>query len=155
MQAIAKVVTEAFLMVLAALSAPDTLKEFRMDAIGNDGYMGSMIVKRVDDGFTIYAEENNELVEFMTVKVSKENPLEYNVVAFGDKKETINFTKAIKDFSLEKLRKEKQLTLEISDDTKLKLNRSGSMVYLTHSQQKRTYAVQCFEQPKKETTQSR
>ena len=149
MQMIAKVVTEAFLMVLAALSAPDSLKEFRMDAIGNDGYMGSMIVKRVDDGLTIYAEENNELVEFMKITVSKENPLEYNVVAFGNKKETINFEKSIKQFNLEKLRKEKDLSLEISDGTKIKLNRSGKLIYLTHNQQKRTYVIHGYEQPEK------
>ncbi|MBN1975037.1 MAG: hypothetical protein JW787_15455 [Sedimentisphaerales bacterium] len=155
MQAIAKVVTEAFLMVLAALAAPDTLKEFRMDAIGNDGYMGSMVVKRADDGITIYAEENNELVEFMTVKVSKDNPQEYNIVAFGNKKETVNFDKSIKQFNLEKLRKEKQLTMNISDGTQVKLNRSSSLIYLIHNQQKKTYVIHGYEQPKKETVESR
>ena len=149
MQAIAKIVTEAFLMVLAALATPDTLKEFRIDAIDENGYMDTMIVHRTDDGFILYDEMNNELKEFMTIKVSKDNPQEYNVVAFGDKKETVNFDKSIKQFSLEKLRKENQLTLEIIDGTKIKINRSGSMVYLTQSQQKRTYAVQCFEQTKK------
>jgi hypothetical protein len=155
MQAIAKVVTEAFLMVMAALSTPDTLKEFRIDAIGNDGYMGTMLVKRVDDGFTMYAEENNELKEFMTVKASKDNPQEYNIVALGDKKETVNFVKSIKQFSLEKLRKEKQLTMEIVDGTQVKLNRSGSIVYLTHNQQKRTYVIHGYEKPNKQSNESK
>lgn len=150
---IAKVVTEAFLMVLAALAAPETLKEFRLDAIDSNGYMGTMIIKRVDDGLTIYAEENNELVEFMTVAASKDNPMEYNVVAFGNKKETINFEKAINQFSLEKLRREKQLTMEIVDGSKLKLNRSGSIIYLTNSPEKRTYIIHAYEKPTKETVQ--
>ena len=155
MQAVAKVVTEAFLMVLAALAAPDTVKEFRIDALGNDGFMGSMVVKRVDDGFTIFAEENDKLVEFMTVRVSKDNPKEYNVVILGNRKETINFDKDIKQFSLEKLRKEKQLTLDISDGTEARLNRSGSLIYLNHNQLKRTYVIHGYEKPKKETVESR
>ena len=149
MQAVAKVVTEAFLMVLSVLAAPNTLTDFRIDAIDENGYLDTIIVRRVDDGFILYDEMNNELKEFMTIKVSKENPQEYNVVAFGNKKETINFDKSIKQFSLEKLRKENQLTLEITDGTKIKVNRSGGMVYLTYNKEKRTYAVQCFEQPKK------
>ena len=87
MQAVAKIVTEAFLMIVAALAAPEKLTEFRIDMIDNNGYMGTLVVKRVDNGFTFYAEENKELVKFMTVKVSKDNPQEYNVVALGDRKE--------------------------------------------------------------------
>lgn len=151
MQAVAKIVTEAFLMIVAALAAPEKLTEFRIDMIDNNGYMGTLVVKRVDNGFTFYAEENKELVKFMTVKVSKDNLQEYNVVALGDKKETVNFDKSINQFSLDKLRKENQLTLDIIDGTKLKLNRSGSNIYLTYSKSGRTYVVQCNEQPKKDT----
>ncbi len=155
MQMVAKVVTEAFLMVLSVLAAPQSLNDFRIDAIGRDGYMGTMIVKRTDDGFTLYSEENKELVQFMTVKVSKDDPNEFNIVAFGDKKETVNFNKSIQQFSLDKLRKENQLTMDIIDGSKIKMNRSGSIVYLTYSQTNRTSVVQCYEQPKKQSRDSR
>ncbi len=148
MEMVAKIVTEAFLMVLAVLSAPDVLTEFRIDAVSANGYMDTMIVRRINDGYELYDEMNNDLIKYMTIKVSKEKPGEYIVITHkGDKTESINPGKSIQKFNIKKLRTSVRQTLVATDDSRIKLNRSGCLAYLT-SGQKMTFVIHCYNQNK-------
>ena len=50
---VAKIVSELFMLVLAVVSAPSDLKEFRLDVIEHSGRVESLLVRRSDTGFIL------------------------------------------------------------------------------------------------------
>ena len=145
MTAVAKVVTDAFLMLLSVLAAPQSLHEYRIDAVSEKGYMDTMIVRKIQDGFELYDQVNHELVKYVTIQTSKEAPGAYDVIVHRDhKEETINPSDVIRDFDLMKLRTATQLTWTASDGSEIRLNRSGDIAYLTPQGRHLTFVVHCY-----------
>jgi len=58
MQAIAKIVSELFMLVLSVVSAPSDLREFRLDVIQNSGRVETMLVRRTDAGFVLLEQQD-------------------------------------------------------------------------------------------------
>ncbi len=155
MAVVAKVATEAFLMVLSVLAAPEGLTEFRIDAVGSNGYMDTMIVRRIENGFELYDDLNNERINYMTIRASKEKPDEYVVTTHrGDKTENVNPSKSIQAFDIKELRTSERLALKTTDDSTIQLNRSGSLAYLALNQRGMTFVVHCYE-PNQPSTSDR
>lgn len=141
MEAVARVFTEGVLMVLSVLAGPQSPR-FLIDAIGPNGYMDTMIVRRTDSGFELYDEMNGELRKYMTITASGQKPHVYTVVTHrGDVQETVEPNAVMPDFDLAKWRRSRRLELEAVDGSRIRLNRSGRMVYLTPQGRGRTFAI--------------
>ena len=147
MEAVARVFTEGVLMVLSVLAGPQSPR-FLIDAIGPNGYMDTMIVRGTDSGFELYDEMNGELRKYMTITASGQKPHVYTVVTHrGDVEETVEPNAVIPDFDLAKWRRSRRLELEAVDGSRIRLNRSGRMVYLTPQGRGRTFAIHGYEAP--------
>jgi len=144
-----KLVSELFMMVLCIFAGPfdqkdaqkKGRKEIKIDLVGNRGYMDTLIVKRTEDGFTAYDEMNGKLAEIATIQPVKGKKHVYLCKDAKGKSETVDLAKSIVDFESLNLRKAKRKILRLKDDSKIRFNRSGNVIYLTPSEQKRTYVV--------------
>ena len=141
MEPIARVVTEFFMMVLCATSAPVDQQELRIDLVGNRGYVDTMIVRREEVGFTVHDDMNGKLVKFMTI-VPKDGT--ENVFVCTDhkgKSETVDLTQGIEGLNLSDLRTKSRLRLKAKDGVNVAIDRSKEVVFITPDKLKRTYVV--------------
>ncbi len=141
MEIAAKIVTEFFMMVLCVTSAPADQQEIRIDVVGAQGYVDTMIVRREDAGFTVYDEMNGELVKLMTI-IPKDGA--ENVFVCTDhkgKSETIDLAQAVKGFNSSYLKTKPRLRLKTSTGERIAVDHSKDVVFLTSSTLKRTYVV--------------
>ena len=140
MQAIAKIVSELFMLVLSVVSAPSDLTEFRLDVIQNSGRVETMLVRQTDTGFVLLEQQNDKTIERGTIRLVEGRPATYSL-KLGDAQEQIfDFTAGIQDFSVEALQKSKTLDLKANDGVVIHVHRSGSAVYLTPENGRTTYA---------------
>jgi hypothetical protein len=141
MEAVARVVTEFFMMVLCVCSAPVDQQEVRIDLLGDRGYVDTMIVRREEVGFTIHGRRKRKLVKLATI-VPKEGA--ENVFVCRDEKgnsETIDLAQGIEGLNVSELRTKDRLRLKTTDGGSIALNRSKDVLFLTPSVLKRTYVV--------------
>jgi len=140
MQAIAKIVSELFMLVLSVVAAPSDLKEFRLDVIQHSGRVETMIVRRTDTGFALLEQQGDKVVERGTISPVVGKPAIYSL-KFGDVPEqTFDFAAGIKGFTVEGLQKSQTLDLKAGDGVVIHVHRSGSAVYLTPEKGRMTYA---------------
>ncbi len=151
MMVASKVLGEAFWMVLAVLAAPQNVDEFRIDAIGRQGYMGTMIVCRVDQGFEVYDEMNGQRKKYMTIQASGEQPGAYVVHNLAkETEEIVNPSAICPKLDLAKLRTAELLVLAVQEGGRIQVNRSGDILYLSSEQARFTQAVHLGPDPKKD-----
>lgn len=141
MEAVVRVVTEFFMMILCVTSAPVDQQEVRIDVIGDGGYVDTMVVRREKVGFTVYDEMNGKLVKLATI-VPKDGA--ENVFVCTDQKgksETVDLAGGIKGLNVLELRTKARLRLKTTDGRSIALDRSKDVLFLTPSALKRTYVV--------------
>ena len=142
---VVKLVSELFMMVLCILAGPasekDMNKEILIDLIGERGYVDTMIVKRTDEGFTVYDEMNGKLVEVAKIQPVEDKEFVYVCTDVKGKKEVVNLPESIVDFKSMDLSKAKKDVLKLKNGLEIRLSRSHDIVYLTSVEQKRTYVV--------------
>ena len=137
MQAIAKIVSELFMLVLSVVAAPSDLKEFRLDVIQHSGRVETMIVRRTDAGFVLL---NDQAVEKGTIRLVAGKPATYSLQLGEAPEQTFDFAAGIQGFSAAGLLKAQTLDLKASDGVVIHVQRSGSAVYLTPERARTTYA---------------
>jgi hypothetical protein len=140
MQAIAKIVSELFMLVLSVISAPADLKEFRLDVIQHSGRVETLLVRRKDSDFVLLEQQGDITVERGTIRHSEEKPSTYFLKLGDTPEQTFDFAKGIHEFTVEGLQKSKTLDLKANDGVVIHLYRSGSAVYLTPENGRTTYA---------------
>ena len=140
-----KLVSELFMMVLCILAGPasdkDMDKEILIDVIGDRGYVDTMIVKRIDEGFAIYDEMNGKLVEVARIEPLEDKEHVYVCTDVKGKEGVVNLPESIVDFKSMDLSKAKKDVLKLKHGFEVHLGRSRDIVYLTSVEQKRTYVV--------------
>ena len=141
MSAIARVVTEFFMMVLCVTSAPIDQQEVRIDVVGDRGYMDTMIVRREEVGFTVHDEMNGKLVQVGTIvpKDGAEGTFVYTDLK--GKSETIDLLEGIQSLNLSDLRTKARLRLKATDGVSLSLDRSKNVIFITPNKLGRTYVI--------------
>ena len=137
MQAIAKIVSELFMLVLSVVAAPSDLKEFRLDVIQHSGRVETMIVRRTDAGFVLL---DDKAVEKGAIRPVAGKPATYSLQLAGAPAQTFDFAAGIQGFSVADLQKAQTLDLKASDGVVIHVQRSGSAVYLTPERGRTTYA---------------
>lgn len=131
MTPVAKIVSELFMIVLSALSAPSDMKEFRLDLVNHQGGLYSYVVRRTDAGLTLLEQQGDKLVERGTIRAVEGKPSTF-VLKLGDVPEqTFDFAAGIPGFSLDDLRKSQALDLKAADGVVVHVRRSGTAAYLT------------------------
>ncbi len=141
MSAIARVVTEFFMMVLCVTSAPVDQQEVRIDVVGDRGYMDTMIVRREKVGFTVHDEMNGKRVQIGTC-VPKDGA--EGVFVYTDlkgKSETVDLLKGIEALTLSDLRTKPRLRLKTIDGMSIALDRSKNLTFITPIRVGRTYVI--------------
>jgi imidazoleglycerol phosphate dehydratase HisB len=137
------------MLVFAAVLAPESLDEFRVDSVGAHGYSDTMIVRRVDHGFEVYDEMNGKLKRYMTIKQSADVPGEFVVTNHArGREETVNLGKALQKVDVAKLRTAERMVLKLKEGGEVRLDRSGSILYLSSRQSQFGHAVHCYPTPK-------
>jgi len=138
---VAKLVTEFFMMVLCVTSAPVDQQEIRIDVIGHQGYIDTIIVRRQEVGFTVYDEMNGKLVKFATIMPKEGAKNVFVCTSVKGKSETINLLQAIPGLKLSELRSKSRLRLKTTDGVAIAIDRSKNVVFMTPDGLKRTYVV--------------
>jgi hypothetical protein len=140
MQAIAKIVSELFMLVLSVVSAPSDLKEFRLDVIQHSGRVETMLVRRTDTGFLLLEQQGEKTIERGTIRPVEGKPATYSLKLGDSPEQTFDFGAGIPGFTVAELQKSKTLDLKAGDGVVIHVNRSGSAVYLTPEKGRTTYA---------------
>ena len=140
MQAIAKIVSELFMLVLSVIAAPSDLKEFRVDLIQQAGRVETMIVRRTDTGFVLLEQQGDKVVERGTIRPVVGKPATYSLKLGDVPEQTFDFAAGIQGFTVEGLQKSQTLDLKAGDGVVIHVHRSGSAVYLTPERGRMTYA---------------
>ena len=145
----AKALSEAFLLVLAAVLAPESRNEFRIDLLARDGYADTMIVRRVEQGFEVHDEMNGKLRKYMTIQQSADDPGMFVVTNHArNREERVDLGKAFEKFDVAKLRTAERMVLKLKEGGEIRLDRSGGILYLTSRQARFSHAVHCYPPPK-------
>ena len=118
-----KLVSEIFMIVLCIFAGPfsqdegkkEIRKEIRIDLVGNKGYLDTLIVKRTEEGFTVYDEMNGKLAEVVTIQPVKDKKHVYLCKDAKGKSETVDLAKSIIDFESLNLRKAKRKILKLKE----------------------------------------
>ena len=141
MEAIARVVTEMFMMVLCVTSAPVDQQEIRISVVEDRGYSDTMIVRREKVGFTVHDDMNGKLVKFMTIvpKDGAENA--FVCTDHKGKSQTVDLTQGIEKLNVQKLRTKARLRLKATDGVSIAVDRSNSVTFITPDKLKQTYVV--------------
>lgn len=140
MQAIAKIVSELFMLVLSVVSTPSDLKEFRLDVIQHSGRVETMLVRRTDNGFLLLEEQGEKTIERGTIRPVAGKPAAYSLKLGDAPEQAFDFAAAIQGFTEQELQKSKTLDLKAGDSVVIHVHRSGSAVYLTPEKGRTTYA---------------
>ncbi|MCX6875129.1 MAG: hypothetical protein NTW21_15165 [Verrucomicrobia bacterium] len=140
MQAIAKIVSELFMLVLSIISAPSDLNEFRLDIIQQTGRVETMLVRRTDTGFVLLEQQGDKTVERGSIHPVAGKPDTYSLKLGDAPAQTFDFAAGIQGFTMEGLRKSQTLDLKAGDGVVIHVHRSGSAVYLTPEKGRTTYA---------------
>jgi hypothetical protein len=141
MEAIARIVTELFMMVLCVTSAPVDQQEVRVDVVGDRGYMDTMIVRREEVGFTVYDEMNGKLVQVGRIIPKDGAKNVFICTNHKGKSETVNLVQGIPGLTPSDLRTKDRLRLKATDGVTIAMDRSKTVVFLTPDKLKRTYVV--------------
>jgi len=131
MQLIARVITDFFMMVLCVVFAPVDQQEFRIDLVRDRGYADTMIVRREDGGFGIYANKKGELAKHATITPKEGEAGVFIVTDAKGQSETVDLAQGIKDFDLEQLGARERLQLKTLDGDGITVQRSGKVTYIT------------------------
>ena len=140
MAMVAKIVSELFMLVLAVVSAPSDLKEFRLDVIEHSGRVESLLVRRSDTGFILLDVKDGKAVEHGTIRAVEGKPASYVLKLGNTPEQTFDFSSTLPGFRLAELQKAQALDLKASDGVGIHVQRSGSAVYLTPDKGRITYA---------------
>ena len=140
-----KLVSELFMVVLCILAGSsgdkDLEQEILIDVIGDRGYIDTVIVKRMDEGFAVYDEMGKELVEIGRIQPLGGKDYVYVCTDAKGKEEVVNLPQSIVDFKSMDLSKANKDVLKLKEGNEIRLSRSRDIVYLTPVLQKRTYVV--------------
>ena len=140
MQAIAKIVSELFMLVLSVIAAPTDLKEFRLDVIQQSGRVETMVVQRVGAGFALLEQRGDTLVERGSIRPVPGKDAAFALKLGDGPEQVFDFAAAFQGFSLDGLRKAQTLDLKAADGVAIHVQRSGHVVYLTPERGRVTYA---------------
>jgi hypothetical protein len=125
------------MMVLCITSAPVDQKEIRIDIVGEQGCVETLIVRREAVGFSVYDGEEKALT--VVPKDGTENVF----ICSNDAGQswTVDLAGGIKDFDVLKLRTEAPLKLKATAGERILVTRSGSVCYFTPDSHEHTYVV--------------
>jgi len=140
MTPVAAVVSELLMMVLSVLAVPTDMKEFRLDVVNHSGHVETLLVKRTDEGFTVYDQREERVTEWGTIRPAGSKKDVYLFKQGNAPEQTLDIAASIKSLSLEGLRKATKLDLKASDGVVIHVARSGVVVYLTPEKGQATYA---------------
>ena len=140
MAAIAKIVSELFMLVLSVVAAPSDLKEFHLDVIQHSGRIETMIVRRTETGFMLLEPQGDKAVEKGTIRPMVGKRATYSLKLGDAPEQTFDFATGIQGFSAVGLQKAQTLDMKASDGVVIHVQRSGSAVYLTPERGRTTYA---------------
>jgi hypothetical protein len=141
MSAIARVVTEFFMMVLCVTSAPVDQQEVRIDVVGDRGYMDTMIVRREKVGFTVHDEMGGKLVQIGTIVPKDDAEGVFVYTDLKGKSETVDLLKAIEGLTLSDLKTKARLRVKTTDGVSIALDRSKNVIFITPNKLGRTYVI--------------
>jgi hypothetical protein len=140
MEAVAKVVTELFMIVLSVVAIPAGTKESRLDIIQHSGQVETLVVRRTEAGFSLLEQQGEKLAEKGTIRFA-EGKKDVYLLKLGDVPEqTFDLPASLKDFSLDGLRKAARFDLKAKDGVVIHVYRSGGAIYLTPERSRTTYA---------------
>ena len=134
-------VSQFLIIILCMVSKPIHDTELRIDVIDEKGYEKSILVNPVKDGFSVYELKNENLYEMGTIYPFKKEEQVYICKNTKNEKILIDLTALVKNFDLEDLKTTLQMTIQLAEDSKMALARSGSLMYLTPLNERRTYVV--------------
>jgi len=120
-----KLISELFMIVLCIFTSPfnqdeSKTEEIRIDLIGKRGYVDTLIVKRIGEGFAVYDEMNGKLVKGAIIQPVKDKKYTYlckdltpnqSLTNSEDGNELVDLPKSIINFETLKLEKKKKETL--------------------------------------------
>ncbi|WP_339748159.1 hypothetical protein [uncultured Rubinisphaera sp.] len=141
MEAVARVATEFFMMVLCVNAAPADQQEIRVDVVGNQGYVDTMIVRREEVGFTVHDEMNGKLVRFLTIVPKDDAENVFVCTDHKSKSETVDLHQGIEGLNVSHLRTKPRLRLKATGGMNIAIDRSKEVVFITPDKLKRTYVV--------------
>lgn len=141
MQMVAKVVTEFFMMVMCVVVAPSDQQEFHIDVISENGYMDTLIVKREAAGFAVYDEAGEEQVKIGTITSMEGENSVFVFTQKNDERQIIDLKKGIPEFDSKKMKNEEHLNLKTADGDRIKVDRSGKVVYVSLGRTPETFVV--------------
>jgi ATP-dependent Clp protease adapter protein ClpS len=140
MTAVAKIVSELFMLVLSVIAAPSDLKEFQVDLIQHSGRVETMIVRRTDVGFSLLEQQGDRLIEKGSIRPVAGKPSAFTLTLGDVPEQTYDFAAGIQGFTVEGLQKAQTLDLKAGDGVVIHVHRSGTAVYLTPERGRMTYA---------------
>ena len=141
MEAIARAVTEFFMMVLCVTSAPVDQQEIRISVVADRGYMDTMVLRREEVGFTVHDEMNGKLVQIGTIVPKDGSEVAFIYTDLKGKSETIDLLRAVQDLNLSDLRTKARLRLKATDGASIALDRSKNVTFITPDKLGRTYVI--------------
>ena len=141
MVTVAKLVTELFMMVLCVHVMPPAQQDLRIDVVDDRGYVDTMIVRNLEEGFAIYDGEPGKTDEIIRVHPVQGQAAEYTVVEPHGEKSVLRLAEVIPELAKTNFADVKTVDLKAKDSTVIKVRRSGSVVYLTPLNGKRTYVA--------------
>ena len=141
MNFVTELLTDLFIIMLCVTSAPADQQEIRIDVVGNQGYMDTLLIRREKVGFTVHDEMNGKWVKFVTI-LPKDGV--DNVFISTDHKgrsETIDILQGIPSLKLSDLKTKNRLRLKTKNGEKIAVDRSKEITFITPEKLKRTYIV--------------
>lgn len=141
MMAVVKLVSEIFMLVLCIFMGPAEQKQVRIDLIAENGYMDTLIVRRVEGEIHVLDEVDGKRKRVGTIRLDAEQPYVYHCEMRGKEQEKVDLGDAIPDIKELEPVKIKQKILKLKDGARIQMSRSGKVLYLTVKGEDRTYAI--------------
>ena len=141
MSAIPMAVTEFFMMALCILSAPVEEQVIRVDVVGREGFIDTLIVQRSDEGFTVYDDMNGKLVKFAVVQPQEGSKGVSLCTDLKGRQEVVDLSDAVAGLNVSERRAESKVRLKTTDQVSIKVDRNGSVSFLKAEPMNHTYVV--------------
>jgi len=129
------------MMVLCILSAPADQRVIRVDVVGREGYIDTLIVRRSDEGFTVYDDMNGTLVKFAAIQPQEGSEGVFVCTDLKGNRETVDLSDAVPGLNVSQLRTESKVRLKTKAQVSIKIDRSGSVGFLKAESMNNMYVV--------------
>ena len=137
MTAVAESISLFGLFILGCFFGPADKAEFRVGIIEETGYVGTLIVRRTEDGFDLFSSDNGELRKGATVSRDAENEAVLIWEGDGHKErlDTAPLTARLKP-----LEDDRPQTLSLVGD-KIKVSKSGGVIFVDQEGERKTLVI--------------